>query len=55
MSEETEGFEDFDTTLYSAELGYLPVPGLLLAVGLAGYDNDIDDGIDPTVRADKNM
>jgi len=51
MSEETEGFEDFDTTLYSAELGYLPVPGLLLAVGLAGYDNDMDDGIDPTVRA----
>ncbi|MFH7765409.1 putative porin [Acinetobacter sp. BSP-28] len=51
VSEEEEGFDDFDTTLYSAELGYLPVPGLLLAAGLAGYDNDIDDGIDPTLRA----
>ncbi|WP_313034002.1 putative porin [Acinetobacter sp.] len=51
VSEETEGFEDFDTTLYAAELGYLPIPGLLLAVGLAGYDNDRDDGVDPTLRA----
>lgn len=42
---------DDDTTIYSAELGYLPVPGLLLAVGLAGYDNDTDDDVDPTLRA----
>ena len=42
---------DDDTTLYSAELGYLPVPGLLLAVGLAGYDNDAGDDVDPTLRA----
>ena len=42
---------DDDTTLYSAELGYLPVPGLLVAVGLAGYDNDAGDDVDPTLRA----
>ena len=40
-----------DTTLYSAEVGYLPAPGLLLAVGVKGYDNDATDGADPTVRA----
>lgn len=42
---------DDNTTIYSAELGYLPVPGLLLAVGLAGYDNDAGDDVDPTLRA----
>src|SRR5690606_6177276 len=42
---------DDDTTLYSAELGYLPVPGLWVAVGLAGYDNDAGDDVDPTLRA----
>ena len=42
---------DFDTTVYAAEVGYLPVPGLLLALGLQGYDNDAGDDIDPTVRA----
>lgn len=42
---------DDDTTIYSAELGYLPVPGLLVAVGLAGYDNDAGDDVDPTLRA----
>lgn len=42
---------DDDTTIYSAELGYLPVPGLLLAFGLAGYDNDAGDDVDPTLRA----
>src|SRR5690606_40501242 len=42
---------DDDTTLYSADLGYLPVPGLLVAVGLAGYDNDAGDDVDPTLRA----
>ncbi len=42
---------DFDTTVYSAEVGYLPAPGLLIAAGLKGYDNDLDDGVDPTLRA----
>lgn len=42
---------DFDTTLYGAEIGYLPAPGLLIAAGLKGYDNDYDDGVDPTLRA----
>jgi hypothetical protein len=39
------------TTTYSAELGYLPVPGLLVAAGVKGYDNKNNDGIDPTIRA----
>ena len=34
-----------------AEVGYLPAPGLLIAAGLKGYDNDYDDGVDPTLRA----
>jgi hypothetical protein len=39
-------------TTYGAEVGYLPAPGLLLAVGVKGYDEkDGDDGADPTVRA----
>ncbi|OAL77262.1 putative porin [Acinetobacter sp. ANC 4779] len=42
---------DFDTTYYAAEVGYLPAPGLLIAAGLKGYDNDYDDGVDPTLRA----
>ena len=42
---------DYDTTLYSAEVGYLPAPGLLIAAGLKGYDNDNKDGVDPTLRA----
>ena len=42
---------DFDTTYYAAEVGYLPAPGLLIALGLKGYDNDNDDGVDPTLRA----
>ena len=42
---------DFDTTVYSAEVGYLPAPGLLIAAGLKGYDNDYNDGVDPTLRA----
>ena len=42
---------DDDTTLYSAEVGYLPAPGFLIAAGLKGYDNDRDDGVDPTLRA----
>ncbi|NNH76845.1 putative porin [Acinetobacter sp. ANC 5380] len=54
---ETERFNvlgqkyDFDTTYYAAEVGYLPTPGLLIAAGLKGYDNDNDDGVDPTLRA----
>jgi hypothetical protein len=43
--------KDLDTTLYGAEVGYLPAPGFLVAVGLKGYDNDKDDGVDPTIRA----
>ncbi|ENU29151.1 putative porin [Acinetobacter sp. NIPH 1852] len=42
---------DIKTTYYSAEVGYLPAPGLLLAVGAKGYDNKFDDGVDPTIRA----
>ena len=30
------------TTYYAAEVGYLPAPGLLIAAGLKGYDNDND-------------
>lgn len=40
-----------DQTVYGAEIGYLPAPGLLIAAGLKGYDNDYDDGVDPTLRA----
>lgn len=40
------------TTLYSAEVGYLPAPGLLVAVGAQGYDTKHgDSGVDPTLRA----
>ena len=42
---------DFDTTTYGAEVGYLPAPGLLIAAGIKGYDNDFHDGVDPTIRA----
>lgn len=42
---------DWDTTYYNAEVGYLPAPGLLIAAGVKGYDNDYDDGVDPTLRA----
>lgn len=43
---------DNKVTTYGAEVGYLPAPGLLLAVGVTGYDvKDGDDGADPTVRA----
>lgn len=48
---EKDHAEDLDTTLYSAEVGYLPVPGLLLAAGLFGYDNDNGDDVDPSIRA----
>lgn len=45
---EEDGFEDFDTTSYTAEVGYLPVSGLLIAAGIAGYDTDDSDA---TLRA----
>lgn len=41
---------DLDTTTYSAELGYIPVDGLLLAIGAVGANNDESDSIDPTLR-----
>ena len=50
-TEKEDGFEDFDNLTYKAEVGYLPIPGLLVAVGLAGYDNDYSDDVDPTLRA----
>lgn len=46
-----DGLGDGDATTYGAEIGYLPVPNLLIAVGLTGYDNDVDDDVDPTLRA----
>ena len=42
---------DRKVTTYGAEVGYLPAPGLLIAAGLKGYDNDYNDGVDPTLRA----
>lgn len=42
---------DNDLTTYGAEVGYLPAPGLLIAAGVKGWDNDRDDGVDPTLRA----
>lgn len=43
---------DRKTTLYNAEVGYLPAPGLLVAVGAQGYDTKHGgDGVDPTLRA----
>lgn len=48
---EADHVKDLDTTIYSAEVGYLPVSGLLIAAGLLGYDNDYGDDIDPTLRA----
>ncbi|NHB56854.1 putative porin [Acinetobacter sp. 194] len=43
--------EKYNETTYQAEVGYLPIDGLLLAAGLAGYSGDYDDDIDPTLRA----
>lgn len=41
-----------DATTYSAEVGYLPASGLLVAIGLIGISEDnADDEIDPTLRA----
>ncbi|OTG64225.1 putative porin [Acinetobacter silvestris] len=47
-------FHDFDTktTSYNAEVGYLPVPGLLIAAGIVGVDQkDGDNNVDPAIRA----
>lgn len=46
-----DGLDNDNTLNYRAEVGYLPVPGLLVAVGLDGHDNDYDDNVDPTLRA----
>lgn len=41
-----------DIFKYGAEVGYLPMPGLLLAVGFAGQDVEgQDNDIDPSLRA----
>lgn len=45
-------FAEGDSTGYSAEVGYLPAPGLLVAAGFVGQSvDDGDDEIDPTIRA----
>lgn len=47
-----KNYSDNKTTRYNAEVGYLPAPGLLVAVGLQGYDQeDGGDDVDPTLRA----
>ncbi|OUY07811.1 putative porin [Acinetobacter populi] len=50
-TEKEDGFKDWDTTTYKAEVGYLPVANLLIAVGVVGYDDDYSDDVDPTLRA----
>lgn len=50
-TEEEVGLPDYDLTTYGVEVGYLPAPGLLIAAGLKGYDNEYTDGVDPTLRA----
>lgn len=42
---------DNKSTHYSAELGYMPVNSLLVAIGATGYTSQKIDGIDPTIRA----
>lgn len=46
-----DGAGNEDALTYRAEVGYLPVPGLLVAVGLDGYNDDYSDDVDPTIRA----
>ncbi|QIO04634.1 putative porin [Acinetobacter shaoyimingii] len=48
---DVDGVGSVDQTTYAAEVGYLPVTGLLIAAGLAGVDGDTGDDIDPTLRA----
>lgn len=42
---------DNNTTLYGAELGYMPLNNLLLAIGATGYKSGGIDGVDPSIRA----
>lgn len=46
-----KGLGDDDVTTYGAEVGYLPIPNLLIAAGLTGYDDGDNDDVDPTLRA----
>lgn len=42
---------DLNTTYYDAEVGVLPIQGLLIAAGVKGYENDHENGVSPTLRA----
>lgn len=42
---------DNSSTLYGAELGYMPLNNVLVAIGATGYSSDRADGIDPSIRA----
>lgn len=42
---------DNSSTLYGAELGYMPLNNVLIAIGATGYTSDRADGIDPSIRA----
>lgn len=49
-----DGTGKVDATTYAVELGYLPVDGLLLALGVTGVDLDVagaDTDFNPTLRA----
>lgn len=40
---------DLNTTYYDAEVGILPVQGLLITAGVKGYENDHENGVSPTL------
>lgn len=42
---------NLNTTVYTAEVGYLPAPGLLVAVGAKGFRNDDVHRTSPSLRA----
>ncbi len=42
---------DADYTTYGAEIGVLPIPNLLVAVGVASVDTNTHTDNDPTIRA----
>lgn len=42
---------NLNTTTYAAEVGYLPIPGMLIAVGAKGFDNDDISRTSPSLRA----
>jgi len=46
-----KGFKQVGETDYAAEVGLLPITNLLVAVGVAGFDNQSDSETDPTIRA----